>query len=223
MEPNRKRWNETQKTLRGNLGRGQNYQASITLFLEQHIMVHSSQMTQSDLWSFADEIWEDITDESFRHIPQSEDYSIAWIIWHIARIEDITMNMLVAGTPQLVDRDHWLERIKSPVIDTGNAMDVDAVRQFSVCVDGDALRAYRQAVGRRTREIVMQLTSEHLKQRVAPERLQQVLDEGAVVEEARGIVDYWSKRTVAGLLLMPPTRHNMIHINQALRIKNRRV
>ena len=178
-------------------------------------------MAQNGSVTFADEIWEDLTDAYFRRIPRSEDYSIAWVIWHMARIEDITMNMLVAGTPQLAYADNWLERIKSPVIDTGNAMDIDAVRQLSTCIEYDAVRAYRIAVGRRTREIVMQLEPENLNQKVSPERLQRVLDEGAVVEEAQGIVEYWSKRTVAGLLLMPPTRHNMVHINQALRIKNR--
>jgi hypothetical protein len=31
----------------------------------------------------------------------------------------------------------------------------------------------------------------------------------------------WSKRTVAGLLPMPPTRHNFLHLNEALRIKQK--
>ena len=50
-------------------------------------------------------------------------------------------------------------------------------------------------------------------------RLQQVMAEGAIVEAASGIADYWGKRTIAGLLLMPPTRHNFVHLNEALRIK----
>jgi len=61
-----------------------------------------------------------------------------------------------------------------------------------------------------------------LKQKVDPIRLQQALDEGAVVEAARGIVDYWSRRTIAGLLLMPATRHSLVHLNEALRLKGRR-
>jgi hypothetical protein len=32
-------------------------------------------------------------------------------------------------------------------------------------------------------------------------------------------IDLWSRRTIAGLLLMPPTRHNFLHLNDALRIK----
>jgi hypothetical protein len=52
--------------------------------------------------------------------------------------------------------------------------------------------------------------------------LQQVLDEGAVVQEAQGLLDYWGGLNIAGLLLMPPTRHNFVHLNEALRIKQKR-
>jgi hypothetical protein len=45
------------------------------------------------------------------------------------------------------------------------------------------------------------------------------MDEGAVVPAAHGIADYWASRNIAGLLLMPATRHNLIHLNEALRLK----
>ena len=72
------------------------------------------------------------------------------------------------------------------------------------------------------REIVQQLEPQALKRKVDPSHLQQVWDEGAVVEAARGIVDYWGRRNIAGLLLMPATRHNLVHLNEALRLKQRR-
>jgi len=73
-----------------------------------------------------------------------------------------------------------------------------------------------------TRDIVTQLEPEELKHKVDPVRLQRVLDEGAVVEAASGLIAYWSKRNIAGLLLMPPTRHCFFHLNEAARIKQRR-
>jgi hypothetical protein len=48
-----------------------------------------------------------------------------------------------------------------------------------------------------------------------------VIIEGAVVEAAQSITNYWSKRNVAGLLLMPATRHNLIHLNEALQVKRK--
>lgn len=83
------------------------------------------------------------------------------------------------------------------------------------------LRAYRAAVGRRTRHVVTPLTPAQLKQRVDSTRLQRVRDEGAVAPAASGIVDYWGGRTAAGLLLMPASRHLITHLNEALDVKRR--
>lgn len=185
-------------------------------------MVHSATLSRSGLWSFVDDIWQDMTEEAIRRIPQNCDHSVAWIIWHIARIEDVSMNLLVAGRPQILVRENWLERMKVTVQHTGNAMHAKDVANLSATIDIEALWAYRLAVGRRTREIVQRLRPKELKQKAQPHRLQQVMDEGAVVEGARGIVDYWGRRNIAGLLLMPPTRHNFIHLNEAWRVKQRR-
>jgi hypothetical protein len=137
----------------------------------------------------------------------------------MARIEDVAMNTLVAGSPQVLAGDNWIERLVTPVRHTGNAMDKTDVEVLSETVDIDALREYRTAVGRRTREIVRQPQPEDLKQKVDAARLQQVMDQGDLLEAASGIADYWGKRTIAGLLLMPATRHNMVHLNEAFRIK----
>jgi hypothetical protein len=45
------------------------------------------------------------------------------------------------------------------------------------------------------------------------------MKEGAVLPEAMEIINYWSSKTIAGLLLMPATRHCILHLNEAERIK----
>jgi len=192
------------------------------LFVQQHAALHSAKLTPGIPWSFEDEVLDDMTEAQIRRIPQNCDYSVAWHIWHLARIEDITMNLLLAGKLQLFTRADWQARLKSPVVDTGNAMTKDEVAALSEALDITALREYRLAVGRETRENVTGLPLETFKQKVEPAHLQQVLDEGAVVEAARGIIDYWGRRTYAELLLMPPTRHNLVHLNEALRLKQKR-
>ncbi len=56
-------------------------------------------------------------------MPPGGEHSIAWILFHLSRIEDMTMNMLVAGTPQLFTRDDWAERLNVPVLHSANKMD----------------------------------------------------------------------------------------------------
>lgn len=221
MDAQRKLWNQQQQTLRTALLRPDEPHQAIDLFLSQHAMVHSGLMAQAGVWSFEDEIWPGLSEEGVRCIPRNCDHSIVWIIWHIARIEDVTMNLLVAGSSQILLRDNWLNRLKITARDTGNAMAEAGVADLSATIDLEALRAYRLAVGRRTREIVQQLQPAALKQKVDPARLRQVRLEGAVVEAAQDLLDYWGGLTIAGLLLMPPTRHNFVHLNEALRVKQK--
>ena len=211
-----------QTDLRKGLENPDQFEGAIQLFMRQHAMLHSAKMAQTELWSFEDAVLDDMTEQHIRRIPRNCDHSVAWTIWHIARIEDTTMNLLVAGSPQILNLDNWLQQMNMKVSSTGNAMDEEDVADLSSRIDIPALRAYRAAVGRRTREIVQTLQPERLRQNVDPARIAQVMDEGAIVEAARGIAEYWSKRDIAGLLLMPATRHNLVHLNEALKLKRRR-
>jgi hypothetical protein len=105
--------------------------------------------------------------------------------------------------------------------DTGNAMFPDLILQLSQDIDIPSLRDYRVAVGRRTREIVRQLQPESLKDKVDPARLAEVQKAGAVIPAANGLIEYWGRRNIAGLLLMPATRHNLVHLNESLRLKEK--
>jgi hypothetical protein len=222
MDSQRKRWNKQQSELRALLEQGDDSRQAIQLFLSQHAALHSGEIDQAGNWSYEDEIFADLDEEIVRRIPENRDHSIAWCIWHTARIEDVTMNMLVADSGQLMGEDRWLDRLGVSAVDTGNLMDEKNVSELSAKIDIASLRAYRLAVGLRTREIVFGLQADDLNQKVDPMHLQRVLDEGAVIEEARDLIEYWGKRTIAGLLLMPPTRHNFVHLNEAAALKRRR-
>jgi hypothetical protein len=217
----RKLWNRQQTEFRGVLLSFNQHSRAIQMFLSQHAMLHSAKLAQSEPWSFEDELFSDLSEEQTRRIPPSFEHSIAWNIWNIARIEDVAMNMLVAGSPQILHRGNWLERMKIDVRDTGNLMVPENVAKLSATIDVEALRAYRLTIGRRTRHIVQQLQPQALKLKVEPSRLQKVVQEGAVVAAAGDLIDYWSKRSIAGLLLIPATRHNFVHLNESLSIKSR--
>jgi hypothetical protein len=222
LERNRKRCLKRQTELRRIMTETDQFEHSMDLFFSQHAMLHSAEMSKTSTWSFEDEVLDDMTTDQVRRIPVNTDHSVAWIIWHIARIEDIAMNMLVAGSTQILIADNWHTRMKVSFRDSGNAMNADDIQTLSNSVDIRHLRDYRVAVGQRTQEIVKKIQPEQLKEKVDTNRLQKVMDEGALVESARGIADYWGRRNIAGLLLMPATRHNLVHFNEALSIKRKR-
>jgi len=188
MDLNRKLWNTGQQKLRIALANN-DHQKAIELFLIQHAMVHSKKVSHMDVWSFEDELWRGLTEQAFR-IPQNGEHSIAWILFHITRIEDITMNLLIAGTPQLYLKEGWAKKLNSTISHSANKMDSDSVMRLSAALDMKALKEYRLAVGKRTRKIVKKIHVEELNQKIDLFRLQKVLDEGAVIPEAMEIVNY---------------------------------
>lgn len=221
MINSRAEWNEQHKVLRAALNEPDQLEEAKSLFMEVHRPMHAASVSNSAGWNLEEEIWQGLSEAEFRLVPAKEEHSIAWCLWHLARIEDVTMNILVANGAQVFIRDGWQERLHSPLQDTGNEISPEEMLQLSKQVDFEEVRAYRSAVGRQTREIVAGLTAADLKRKTPPERLQRVLDEGAVFPKSQGVLDYWGNLTVTGLLLMPPTRHNQVHINECLELKRK--
>jgi hypothetical protein len=57
-----------------------------------------------------DELMDGLTKEAFTVMPTLKDTAIAWNIWHIARIEDITANILMDVGKQVLN-NAWLKRL----------------------------------------------------------------------------------------------------------------
>ncbi len=221
MDPQRKHWNEQQKLLRQALAKPETHAEAAALFLEQHAAVHAREVSGTSGWVFEEKVWEGLDEAAARRVPPGQEHSIVWCIWHLARIEDATMNVLVAGTAQALDTGGWLVKLGVDVCETGNAMTPGEIAALSEGVDLGALREYRAAVGRRTREVAQALEPGDFRRKAQPKRLQRLLDEGAVVPESHYLIDYWGGLTLAGLLLMPPTRHCFVHLNEMVKLKGK--
>nr|WP_308624196.1 DinB family protein [uncultured Eisenbergiella sp.] len=189
------------------------------LFLEIHEKLFPSEMTGGSETQ-VDGLFRDLTDREYAIMPSSKDETIGWAVWHIARIEDLTMNMLVGRREQIFNQD-WKQRIQVSVTDTGNAMQDEEIMALSKEMNTPELLKYRCEVGRRTRSLVQSLTPEDMRRNTAEEDLDRILEAGGVTrqEESFWLLDFWGKKDVAGLLLMPPTRHVMLHLNDCFRWK----
>jgi DinB family protein len=220
IEENRQYWSDQQQHFR-RLLHSDRYAEAIHAFLEQHAMLHTASLVSGYHWSFQDEISADLTDEQLRQIPTGHLQSIAWVLWHIARTEDVTMNMLLANTDQLLYTHHWFEHLSIPTRDIGTEMSATGIAVLSARIDIPAGRAYRRAVGQRTREIVQQVKADEWRQRIEPAQIEWVKAEGAVVPAAYGVAEYWGRHNKGNLLLIPATRHSFTHLNEAGRMRQR--
>lgn len=218
-----KSWNDDIKELRKIILKPDKTQESKSLALSLHSMVHLSIMSGIDKKTFEDELWEGLDENTFRTSQNQKGRTIAYGIWHCTRIEDITMNLLVAGDKQIFNRENWQEKINSNITDTGNAMSEDDIMEFSKNINMEELKNYRIEVGRRTRDIVENLSTEDMKRNFDKHRLQHILDERAVldVKASNWLIDFWGRKNVAGIILMPMTRHQVIHINESLSAKKK--
>ncbi len=149
--------------------------------------------------------------------------SIAYSLWHIFRIEDIVAHTLIEGDEQVFFAGEYQRRIQAPIITTGNELVKEAIGAFSKQLQIGALYEYIVEVDRTTTEILKGLTYEDCKRKASQER-RQALEELCVVskeESAYWLVDYWCGKDVRGLLLMPFSRHWIMHIEACLRIRDK--
>jgi hypothetical protein len=74
----------------------------------------------------------------------------------MARVEDVAVNLIVAAGAQVLD-DGWPARLGIRRAGVGSGMTDDEVAELTARADVAAVRAYRDAVGQRTREVVATL------------------------------------------------------------------
>lgn len=219
MDSQHKQWLQDRQALQQALSKPAEHTQALELFLRQHAAVHAAEVSGSPAETFEDALWQNLPATAVRYIPPKTGHSIAWLIWHITRIEDMTMNTLVADQPQVFVAGNWPARLNVSYRDTGNSMRPGEVNLLSAAIDVDALRAYRIAVGQRTRELIREVPQGAFKSKVQAARIQALAQQGDVTSEADWLLGYWGGRTIGGLMLMPATRHPLVHLDEAMRVK----
>ena len=108
-----------------------------------------------------DQITEGLTDEESGYRPAPNANSIAWLLWHSARVQDVQLAD-VAGVEQVWLRDGWVDRfgLDLPRDDTGYGHGPDDVAK--VRAPADLLSGYYHAVHQLTLQYVAGVTAEEL-------------------------------------------------------------
>ncbi|AGF55837.1 hypothetical protein B0P06_000041 [Clostridium saccharoperbutylacetonicum] len=149
--------------------------------------------------------------------------TIAYSLYHIFRIEDIVSNSLIKKREQVFFKDNYNEKMKSPIITTGNELIKQEISVFSAKLNLDELYNYIKAVDISTTQLLKELSYEDLKKKMT-ELDKEKLKPLNVVSEADNalwLIDYWCDKNIQGLIQMPLSRHWIMHIEASLRIKNK--
>ena len=190
-------------------------------FLGQHAATHASDVYEGRTPG-SDRVFADLSDDQMRARPGQGINSLVWLLWHMARTEDVAVNLVVAARAQVFD-DGWARRMNVARCDMGTGMTADEVAELTGRAAVAAVRAYRSAVGRRTREVVRGLRPEAWDETLGLEDTTR-----AAGVEAFGPNDDWidgvGHRPWQGLtrgdqLGNTAIRHNTAHVGEAVTIR----
>ncbi len=192
---------------------------AVALCLQMHSQLHDSQLILISN-SYQDMLVNGLSEMCFRYIPLDSFSSIAWNLWHITRIEDAVCNILIANEPQIFNTT-LKEGMGASLTDTGNAMDLKETVAFCKAIKMNELLQYRFKVGKESQKIIKGLSRLDFKKKPHKRQLDRLVKEKVIInhEESIWLLDFWSKKTIAGLLMMPITRHQIVHLNNCMKLR----
>jgi len=179
------------------------------LFLDQHAAVHSAAVAGNKM-SAAERAFAGLTEAQMRVRPREDLNSLAWLMWHIARAEDIMVNQVMNGRAQVFE-DGWAKRLGITRRDFGIGMTSAEVTELTGQIDVGTLREYRDAVGRRTREIVSGYKVQDWDGQVSAEGMQAAAGAGAFGVRTEALLKAFTGRprtaVLTGIALFHPAGH----------------
>lgn len=192
----------------------------LDFLLDQHAHSHAAALTSAPEPMLSDQILSGLTDDQLRRRPAPGLNSLAWLLWHLARSEDVMVGILLTDHGQLLDEGNWFARLNTTFRDMGTGMDDAGVSLVSAQLDLDALLAYRLAVGQRTRELLPTLPHTTWDDSIDPTRLLAAHAFSNPADGQHRVATYWQNRTRRYLLTTSITTHNYQHLGEANAIKS---
>ena len=99
-----------------------------------------------------------LTEDEINWMPNPESNSIAFIVWHVARVEDRWTNTFAKGAEEVWLRQGWHQRFGLPEKEMGLRFDVEQLSAFPR-LSTELLEGYFDAVREETLELIHGLGS----------------------------------------------------------------
>jgi len=191
-----------------------------TFFLIEHGRLHAAAVG-GDENSYQDGLLGGLTDDQLRARPGGLN-SIAFLLWHDTRFEDVVVNRLLRGAPEVLSSGGWAGRLGVETRHLGTGMSDDDATGFGDRVDLAGLLAYRAAVGRETRAWVETGGLDTIPER--PDIAARMADAADEVTGAESWMPaLWSAMSGLELLVVPVLTHGFVHVGEARVTRSRLV
>jgi hypothetical protein len=189
----------------------------LAFFLSQHAAVHALEVSGRAFP--AQRAFDDLSADQMRIRPGEGLNSLVWLLWHVARTEDVAINVVIAGSDQVLDVE-WTRRMNVPWRIIGTGMTDSEVGELTARADVPAVLAYRSAVGIRTRQVVQALRAGAWDEPVAEDDIKRAAAAGAFRDWDTRTPHPWLGWSRADQIASSALRHNAAHIGEAVTIRS---
>jgi hypothetical protein len=150
--------------------------------------------------------------------PPGAENSIAWLSWHLARCEDVAINAVVRGEPQVLHSNGWAGRLGISDARIGTGFSPQDVRRIEDALDIGALAAYASTV--RASTVSWLETTPPLD--VIPNVDERLAMSGSIVPaEGAWILQEWTGKPARYFLRTVLIAHGYMHLGEMRSIRGR--
>lgn len=129
---------------------------SATTYMKQSLaFIHSSYRQAAD----------GLSPEQLHFVPEGESHSIAWVLWHGARVEDLIVQQIIRGVPQEWETGGWAARTGLPAKGFGTGQSTEEARAIRIN-DLEAFAGYTSKVAALTQELLSTITDAELERQI---------------------------------------------------------
>jgi hypothetical protein len=151
--------------------------------------------------------------------PGPDSGSVAWVLWHVTRHQDVALNAVVRGADDVLSGDRWRAELGVAAFAPGTGLsegdDVDAAAALSL----DAIDAYAEAVWATTAAWLGTVTADELER--VPDSTAALLRLGVDAQEYAWLYRMWDAKPVSFHVSWTTIGHGFNHLGELTQIRNR--
>ncbi len=119
------------------------------------------EQTLGDYWQRMEGALEGLSPVELAWRPDAESNSIAFIVWHVARVEDIWIQIFAQGMPDVWTRDGWHEKLGLSQDEAFLGLSVEQLGKFPA-ITKENLDGFRHAIQNETQAYLKNLDADGL-------------------------------------------------------------
>ena len=112
---------------------------------------------------FLNRVLDGLTQEEVAWTPKAHCNSIAFILWHLGRVEDIWINRVIRHEEEAYEAEGWQEKLGTPAGESGARYTLEQLQAWPV-PKLEIIRGYANSVREKTKAFLQSLTPEKLSE-----------------------------------------------------------